>query len=149
MSYSIKIGVKTTLVTSVKITPATSVKITPTKETNTKEINTLKSINRANPDVERVLKEFSEETGLSQPSDRAPRNWAFLFAKHKGVSHFQPCLRYLQNDRKLTITKLETVFRQFPLYARDVLKHKVQTRKLTEEEEYVKEMYERRDRVGS
>jgi len=102
-----------------------------------------KDLKQGNPDVEKILKEFAEETELSQAADKRPRQWAYLFGKHKGVEHFLPCLRYLQNDLKLTITKIETIYRQFPLYQRDILKITQPKRKLTPEVELMMRLHER------
>lgn len=90
-----------------------------------------------NLEVNRILEEFSQVTGLTKPSDQKPRQWAGNFArsKDKGVEMFRPCLEYLVNDLKFNITKLETVFRQFSTYERDVLTRVRPGRKLTNEEE--------------
>jgi len=93
-----------------------------------------------NKEVEEILKEFTRITGLSRPADVKPRQWAYILAKGKGigVSGFTGCLTYLQDTKKLTISKLETVFRQFPVYQRDVVGFTTDPdRQLTEEEQYL------------
>lgn len=92
-------------------------------------------------DVNRILKEFSEITGLSRPSDVRPRQWAHVIASSKdmGVDNFSPCLKFLLEDRKLTITKIETVWRQFPLFAKTHLHRRAI--KLTPEQEELERMF--------
>lgn len=73
-----------------------------------------------NEDVNQILSIFTELTGLSRPSDVRPRQWAHIMAKSKtiGVEGFRGCLKLLLS-KKLTITKLETVYRQYPLYEKN------------------------------
>lgn len=78
-----------------------------------------------NPDVNQILKEFSEITGLSKPVDKDPRFWAWQFSRNKlmGVSNFSACLKYIiaKWDGRVEVSKLEMVYRHFPEFQRDVL----------------------------
>lgn len=105
-------------------------KIGDTKETNTKEIiskdiiqksDVGKIIDKRNQDVIRILEEFTKLTKYSQPTDRKPRYWAYLFARHKGFDNFRPCLKFLLEVKKYDLNKLETVYRKFPVYEAEVL----------------------------
>lgn len=98
-----------------------------------------------NPSVSRIISEFCTLTGLSRPSDRDPRRWAWLFTSNgvMGVEHFTPCLQYLQQLwSKVDITKIETVYRNYSLYERDVLKRTNKT--MTAEERRRADLYEGR-----
>lgn len=98
-----------------------------------------------NKDVGRVIEEFCSLTGLSKPSDREPRRWAYLFCTNKrmGVEHFRPCLEFLKEAwPKADILKIETVYRNFQVYERDVLKPSGKT--MTEEERRRAELYANR-----
>lgn len=101
-----------------------------TKETNTKEFSSNEEnvdvpptakevVSFGNEKINRILEEFREITGLKKPADNKPRQWAFNFDRSYGADSFRGCLEFLQNGRGLTITKLETVYRQFPLYERE------------------------------
>lgn len=109
-----------------------------TKETNTKELSTnvdnyqrtgkgdFEKVNGyGKPEVNQILKEFCDLTGLSKAIDKDPRFWAWQFARNKkmGVGHFKGCLKYLQDKwgGRVDLSKLETVYRHFPEYERDVL----------------------------
>lgn len=109
------------------------------KETNIKEIIISKDIEPkaryGNDDVNRILEEFTELTGYSKPTDRAPRIWASNFAKHKGLENFLPCLRYLLEDKKYDLNKLETVYRKYPVYEAEVLKVRPTTKNLSKDQE--------------
>lgn len=129
---------------------------------DTKEIHTKEDVSKltsdgigvevkefGNESVNRILKEFSELTGLSRPADRNYRNWAHTFCRTKsmGVEKFAPCLKFLLG-KKLNITKIETVFRQFPTFERDMLGKTVIAIPRTEEEKAFNSYLQKEDKRG-
>lgn len=93
-------------------------------------------------DVNSILKDFTQTTGLSQPADRYPRRVAHNFSQKYGAKNFRPALEYLMKLWKKDITKIETVKLHYPTYQKDVLK--ISGVELTAEQKEIAELYSRR-----
>lgn len=87
-----------------------------TKETITKDL-VINITKQRNADIDGMEKEFSTLTGLSKATDKKPRQWYYLFLQHKGREQFSPCLKFLiEHWPGVQITKVETIYRNFPVY---------------------------------
>lgn len=119
----------------------TSPKIGDTKETPTKEIFLSNDKNRVNPEVEEVLKVFAESTGLDSPGEprKTYRQYAHLIARDYSVTELGKTIEWLK-DKKLTISKLSTLYYRIPDYLLEV-NGKRRTRALTSEEKELQDIY--------
>lgn len=72
--------------------------------------------NFGNEDVNKLLEGFKANFGYP-PTDRKPRQWAYLLAKNKTVPKAIEAMQWFgKNEAYRRITTLESVYRKFPVY---------------------------------